>query len=154
MVFNPDFKEFIVSLNDNSVDYLIVGGYALAVHGIPRYTQDIDFWIQTTPSNIKKVIKALEDFGFASINLQESDFQDSENVIQLGYPPNRIDLLSAIDGVKFKEAFQKKMVIDLDGISVNFISFQDLMKNKKASGRLQDLADLENLEKIDKKRQK
>ena len=151
MVFNQDFREFIELLNENEVDYLIVGGYALAVHGIPRYTQDIDFWIRTNQKNIKKILKVLKDFGFASIDLKEEDFLDKDNVIQLGYPPNRIDLLSEIDGVVFDEAFKERTIIEIEGLKVNFINFRDLKKNKEASGRLQDLADLEKLNKIEEK---
>lgn len=152
MVFNQDLKEFISLLNEEKVDYLIVGGYALAIHGVPRYTQDIDFWLRLDEKNIQKVLTVLKRFGFESLNISVSDFLNTDNIIQLGYPPNRIDLLSEIDGVGFEKAFENKAILDIDGISVNFINFHDLLANKKASGRLQDLADLESLEKIKKNR--
>lgn len=93
MLLSQDFKEFLQSLNDNDVKYLIIGGYAVAFHGHPRYTKDIDIWLSAEKSNIANLLKALEDFGFASLELTSNDFADPEQIIQLGYPPNRIDLL-------------------------------------------------------------
>ncbi|HKK80471.1 MAG TPA: hypothetical protein VJ933_12625, partial [Phaeodactylibacter sp.] len=110
MILNQDFKEFIQLLNEHEVEYLVVGGYALAFHGYPRFTQDIDFWIWTDRDNVNKIIAVLKEFGFSSLNLNEEDFLDDENVIQLGYPPNRIDLITQIDGVDFKDAFLKKVI--------------------------------------------
>ena len=150
MILNQDFREFIQLLNEHKLEYLIVGGYALAFHGYPRFTQDIDFWIWTNKENATKIISVLKDFGFISLNLREEDFLDGENVIQLGYPPNRIDILSQIDGVEFKEAFINKEVFKDEEIEINFIGIDHLIQNKKASGRLQDLADLEILQKIKK----
>ncbi|HWP46437.1 MAG TPA: hypothetical protein VNM22_04670 [Candidatus Limnocylindrales bacterium] len=145
-MLNPDFKEFIQSLNDNEVRYLIVGGYALAVHGYPRYTRDLDVWLELSPENAAKVVKALAQFGFGSLGLQVEDFLDPNHIIQLGYPPNRIDLLLGLKGVDFESCYASKVQVKIDEVTVNFIDLENLKKNKKATGRLRDLADLENLE--------
>jgi predicted nucleotidyltransferase len=144
-VLNQDFKEFIQSLNDNQVRYLVIGGYAVALHGYPRYTKDIDIWIEMSPENATRMLQALEQFGFASLDLQPQDFMTPDQVIQLGYPPSRIDLLTTPDGVNFATCYAAKIETNIDGVLVNFIDLDNLKINKKASGRLQDLADLENL---------
>jgi len=145
-VLNPDFKEFIQSLNDNQVRYLVIGGYAVALHGYPRYTKDIDIWIEMTPGNAENMMKALADFGFASVDLQPADFLVPDQVVQLGYPPNRIDLITTPDGVNFETCYSSRLQTEMDGVMINFIDLENLKVNKRASGRLQDLADLENLE--------
>lgn len=145
-MLNQDFKEFIQSLNDNQVRYLVVGGYAVAFHGHPRYTKDIDVWVDREPENAKKIIKALEQFGFVSPDLTEKDFLIDDRIIQLGYPPNRIDLITSLPGVNFGECFNSKVQVEIEKVTVSFIDLNNLKKNKKSSGRLQDLADLENLE--------
>ncbi|MBW4642506.1 MAG: hypothetical protein KME23_05770 [Goleter apudmare HA4340-LM2] len=132
-------------LNDNHVHYLIVGGYAVAIHGHPRYTKDIDIWIEMSPENADNLLQALEQFGFSSLGLQAEDFLTPDQIIQLGYPPSRIDLLTTIDGVNFENCYPLKLEVTIDNIVVNFIDLDNLRKNKAASGRLQDLADLENL---------
>jgi len=144
-MFSPDFKEFIQLLNDNEVRYLVVGGYAVALHGYPRYTKDIDIWIESSQENTVRLLKALEGFGFGSVGLKVEDFLEPEQVIQLGYPPNRIDLLTSLAGVDFQNCYSLKTAVNIDGQRVNFIDIENLKKNKKASGRLQDLADVENL---------
>ncbi|WP_013320616.1 hypothetical protein [Gloeothece verrucosa] len=144
-MLNQDFKEFIQFLNVNQVHYLVVGGYAVAVHGYPRYTKDIDIWIEMSPENAENLLHALEEFGFGSLGLQTGDFLTPDQIIQLGYPPNRIDLLTTIDGVNFQDCYPLKVEVVVENIVVNFIDLDNLRKNKKASGRLQDLADLENL---------
>ncbi|MDW7680746.1 MAG: hypothetical protein SCK70_09290 [bacterium] len=146
MVLNKDFREFIQLLNDHNVLYLVVGGYAVAFHGYPRYTKDIDIWIWLDKSNAEKVLQVLEDFGFGSLDLKVDDFLDPEQVIQLGYPPNRIDLLTELNGINFKECYSSKVEVAIEDTTINFIDLENLKKNKKATGRHQDLADLENLE--------
>ena len=147
-MLSPDFKEFITLLNDHNVKYLIVGGYALAFHGHPRYTKDIDVWIESSMDNADKLLKVLSDFGFESIELSSSDFLVSDNVIQLGFPPNRIDILTSVDGINFGESSSKAKVITIDNIAIHLIGINDLITNKMASGRLQDLADVEKLKEI------
>lgn len=145
-MLNQDFKEFVVSLNDNQVRYLVIGGYAVSLHGYPRYTKDIDIWIEMSPENAKRMVKALEQFGFGSLDLQADDFQAPDQIIQLGYPPNRIDLITTPPGVEFEPCYVSRVEVEIDDVKVNFIDLEHLKQNKRASGRLQDLADLENLQ--------
>ena len=145
-MLNQDFKEFIQLLNDNQVKYLVIGGYAVAVHGHPRYTKDIDIWIEISEENAQKLVTALTQFGFDSLGLTSDDFQTPNQIIQLGYPPNRIDLITNPDGIDFQTCYDSKIEVTLNDIPVKFINLDNLKKNKLASGRLQDLADLENLQ--------
>jgi predicted nucleotidyltransferase len=145
-VLSQDFKEFIQSLNDNAVRYLVVGGYAVALHGYPRYTKDLEVWVEATPDNAPKMLNALKQFGFGTLDLKETDFTAPEQVIQLGYPPNRIDLLTSLSGVEISECYSSHVTVEIDGVSASFIDLENLKKNKKATGRHQDLADIENLE--------
>ncbi len=148
-MLNQDFKEFIQLLNDNDVLYLVVGGYAVAVHGYPHYTKDIDIWLGLNKENSVKIIKVLEQFGFASLGLKPEDFLVPEQVIQLGYAPNRIDLLTSLAGVDFKSCYESRIEVKIDQIIVNFIDLENLKKNKRSTGRLEDLADLERLKCLD-----
>lgn len=144
-MLSQDFKEFIKSLNANQVRYLVVGGYAVAIHGHPRYTKDMDVWLELSPENAAQIVKALDQFGFGSLGLREEDFLDATQVVQLGYPPNRIDLILSLLGVDFDSCYQTRLQVPVEGVTVNFIDLENLKRNKKAVGRLQDLADLENL---------
>lgn len=146
MPLSPDFKEFIESLNSSEARYLVVEGYAVAFHGYPRYTKYLDIWIENTPENASRVLAALQRFGFGSLDLQEEDFLTPDQVIELGYPPNRIDLMTSLPGVNFNECYRARISVEVDGVIVNFIDLENLKQNKRASGRFQDLADLENLE--------
>ncbi len=145
-MINKDFKEFIELLNKNNVKYLVVGGYALAFHGYPRYTKDIDFWVWVEKENAKNIIKALKDFGFSSLELKEEDFLTPGYVIQLGQPPGRIDLLTSVTDLEFEACYASKVHIELQGTKIDFLDLENFKKNKKSVGRYQDLADLENLE--------
>lgn len=145
-MLSRDFKEFVELLIKNKVEYLIVGGYAVAIHGYPRYTGDLDIWLNPTPENAKSIVKTVNEFGFSSFNLTESDFTKPGNVIQLGYPPLRIDLLTELDGVSFNECFINRKEVEMDNLIVNFIGYEDLLKNKRESGRLRDIDDIENLQ--------
>ncbi|NES23832.1 MAG: hypothetical protein F6K41_34180 [Symploca sp. SIO3E6] len=144
-MLNQDFKEFIQLLNEHKVHYLVIGGYAVALHGHPRYTKDLDIWVEMESNNAKRLMDALTAFGFGSVGLTQEDFLAPDQVIQLGYPPNRIDLVTTPDGVNFATCYQSKIEVKIDDISVYFIDLDNLKINKKASGRLQDLADLEKL---------
>lgn len=144
-MLNQDFKEFAELLNAHGVEYLVVGGYALAAHGHPRYTGDIDFWVRLEPSNVQRLLDALQAFGFASLGLRPEDF-DGDTVLQLGQPPRRIDILTAIDGVDFDACFQRRESAVLGGVTLHVIGRSDFITNKKASGRLKDQADLEALD--------
>ena len=145
-MLSQDFREFARSLNESDVRYLVVGGYAVALHGHPRYTKDLDVWIGPGVENASRLIEALGQFGFGSLGLKEGDFLQPEQIVQLGYPPNRIDLLVTLSGVEFDECYASRVPVDVEGVQVNFIDLENLKKNKKATGRNQDLADLENLE--------
>ena len=146
MVLNQDFREFIELLNEKGVKYLVIGGYAVAFHGYPRYTKDIDFWIWLDEKNAERMLEVLHDFGFTSLGIKKEDFLDENMVIQLGYPPNRIDLLTDLEAVNFESCYESRNVMDFDGLKVNFIDAENLIKTKRAVGRMQDLLDVENLE--------
>ena len=144
-MISQDFKEFVRLLNEKQIEYLIVGGYAVSFHGYPRYTGDIDIWIKTSSENAEKMPAILDDFGFGSFQLTKDDFLNADNIIQLGYPPNRIDIITSIDGVNFEECYINRVVKKVDEIEINFIGLADLIKNKKATGRDRDIIDLKNL---------
>ena len=145
MDLSQDFKEFIQSLNANKVEYLVVGGYAVTVHGFPRATGDIDFWVKPYPENAKRVLKTLNDFGFGSIDVKLEDFTVEDKVVQLGFPPFRIDIMTSVSGLRFNDCWNEKKVIDYEGEKINFISLHHLRLNKTSTGRPKDLNDLKNL---------
>jgi hypothetical protein len=145
MNLDPNFSEFIASLHAHEVRFLIVGGYAVGMHGHPRYTADLDIWLRADEANARALLGVLEDFGFADLELAIYDFLTPEHVVQLGYPPLRIDLLTSIDGVDFVEAYERRVEVLLGDLTVPVISLDDLRRNKQATGRTQDLADLEAL---------
>ena len=145
MDISQDFKEFIELLNKHKVEYLVVGGYAVAMYGYPRYTGDIDFWVKPNIDNAKKIVKALEDFGFGGYDISESDFSEADKVVQLGYPPNRIDIITGVTGLSFDDCFLNKKNVEIENIPVNFISLFHLRLNKSATGRDKDKNDLNNL---------
>ena len=144
-MFSQDFREFIELLIKNKAEYLVVGGYAVGIHGHPRYTGDLDIWLNATPPNAERILKSVNEFGFSSFKLTQADFTKPGNVIQLGYPPLRIDLLTEIDGVTFNECFNNRKEVELDNLTVNFIGYHDLLKNKEKSGRPRDMDDLDRL---------
>jgi hypothetical protein len=142
---NQDLREFLGLLGAADVKYLVIGGYAVAAHGHPRNTKDIDIWFETSPANADRLLSVLRDFGFGALAITQADFLTPDGVIQLGYPPNRIDLISTPAGVDFAECYAQRVVIRVDGIAVNFIDADHLKQNKLAAGRKQDLADVEAL---------
>ena len=146
MVINKDFREFIQLLNEHDVRYLVIGGYAVAFYGYPHYTRDIDLWIGLDERNAENLIKALKDFGFGSLDLKVEDLLKPDQVVQLGYPPNRIDLLTEIKDVDFETCYPLRVEANIEGTTINFIDLESLKKTKRATGRFQDLADLEHLE--------
>ena len=146
MILSPDFKDFFASLNKARVRYLVVGGYAVALHGHPRYTKDINIWVGLDEENARRLVQAIEDFGFGSLGLAADDFLVPDRIVQLGYPPSRIDLLTTLPGVAFEACFPSAVEVTIDGLTVTFIDLENLRTNKRASGRHQDLADLDNLQ--------
>lgn len=146
MELDPNFLEFIELLTEHEASFLVVGGYAVALHGHPRYTADLDVWIWVDRANAGAVLAALREFGFVDTDLTREDFLHEDRIVQLGYPPLRIDLLTALDGVDFQECYGRRVQVEIDGTAVPFIALDDLRRNKRAAGRHQDLADLEALE--------
>lgn len=147
-LLTPDFVEFIECCVRRDVQFLIVGGYAVAAHGHPRATKDLDVWVLIDPTNADHLIQALDDFGMASVGLTADDFLEPEVVVQLGYPPIRIDLLTSVSGVTFEDCWANRVTVDVGGIEAGFISSDDLITNKRASGRPQDLVDADILEQL------
>lgn len=147
MPLSKDLREFVELFNATEVEYLVVGAFALAFHGIPRYTADLDLLIHSSSSNVERVLAALERFGFAGLGIEAADLQKPASVVQLGINPNRIDLLTSIDGVSFAEAWQTRVDGPLDGIHVHYVGKAALLKNKQSTGRARDLADAEELQK-------
>lgn len=141
MQLHPDFSAFIGCLIAREVRFLVVGGYAVAAHGHPRYTGDLDIWVMVHPENATGVVAALDDFGFGDLGITTSDFAMPQRVVQLGFPPVRIDLLTSIEGVDFEACHPRRIEVDLAGMSVPFIGHADLLRNKEAAGRPQDAAD-------------
>jgi len=144
-MFEQDFIDFIELLNIHKVEFMIVGAHALSYHGRPRHTGDLDIWINPTPANADRMLKVLFNFGFSSVGLKKSDFLKQDFITQLGYPPLRIDLLNSISGVEFDHAYARKISVDIDNLVVPFISIQDFILNKQATGRPKDIADIESL---------
>jgi hypothetical protein len=142
-----DLREFIELLNSNGVRYLIAGGYAVAFHGHPRMTGDIDIFVEMSPENAVKLETVLAVFGFGSLGLSADDFLEPRTIVQLGYPPNRIDVLTSLSGVSFEEAWVRRAGVVDDGLPLVFVGRSDLIANKTATGRPKDLADLDALRK-------
>ena len=132
-------------LNSHDVEYVVVGGHAVAFHGYPRFTGDIDFLIRTTPDNVSRVLKVLDVFGFGNVGVVERDLLERGRVLQLGHPPNRIDLLTSISGVDFDSAWEQRVQTLMDDQPVALLGWDELIRNKRAAGRQKDLADLEKL---------
>jgi hypothetical protein len=147
MPLSRDLREFIECLNSNEVDYLIVGALAVSWHGFARYSADVDFLIRPSEANAVRVLRALSQFGFASLDISASDLTSSGKVIQLGYEPNRIDVMTSVTGVRFDDAWDDRAPGDLDGLPVNFIGRASLLRNKDATGRAKDRIDAEELRK-------
>ena len=144
-MLGQDFKEFIALLHAHDVRYLIVGGYAVAAHGYPRYTKDLDIWVDASDENVGRLLAALEDFGFGSMGITREDFLEPESILQLGQPPNRIDLLTSLNAVDFASCHAARVLVNVDGLEMAFIDVEHLIENKSATGRAQDQADAENL---------
>ena len=140
-----DLKEFIELLNSHSVEYLLVGGHAVAFHGHPRYTGDIDFFIRRSEANVQRLIAVLSAFGFGSLGITDRDLLEPKQILQLGQPPNRIEILNSISGVDFDVAWESRIQASMDDQAVFIIGWNELLQNKKAAGRPKDLADLAKL---------
>lgn len=141
-----DFKEFIALLEQNKVQYLLIGGYAVGIHGYPRATGDMDIFIAFDEANVALVIQSLHEFGFASASADLLNKPSS--MIRMGVPPNKLEITNFIDGVTFDDCFKNRVRVNIDGLELNLIGLADLRQNKKASGRNKDLADLDNLPEV------
>jgi len=144
-VLNPDFRDMLSALIEEDVEFLVVGAYALAAHGIPRATGDLDFWVRSSEENASRLLRALIEFGAPTEDLSPTDFLSPDVVVQIGVEPNRIDFLTSIDGVEFDAAWPNRITADIEGIKVPVLGREDLIRNKKAVGRTRDLADIEEL---------
>jgi hypothetical protein len=146
---NQNFTEFFDALKRHGVKYLLIGGYAVAYYDRPRYTKDIDIWVERSAENSKKIMDALNDFGFGNIGLTENDLQDEHTpIIQLGYPPQRIDILLALPDLDFADAYVKRQQIKNENICIDVISLEDLISNKERVARDVDLLDVKRLKKV------
>jgi hypothetical protein len=141
----PDFKEFLKLLSAHQVEYLLVGGYAVAFHGYARTTADMDIWIARHPGNAERLVAALTEFGFSLPDLTPELFLQEGRLIRMGNPPVRIEIATTVSGVEFAPCYDARVEGNLDGVNANVINLQDLKTNKKAAGRFKDLDDLENL---------
>lgn len=144
-----DWSEFIESLERCSVEYMIVGGIAVGAHGHVRYTKDLDVWFRGDQTNAERLLAALKDFGFESLQVPLTEFCKPRAMLVLGAEPNTIELINFADGVEFDACFPRRVTIPIGGTQASVISLQDLLTNKRAVGRLQDLADLEALSDTD-----
>jgi len=140
-----DFEELLDAFLRHDVRFVIVGAHALAHHAKPRYTKDLDLFVEPEPGNAMRIVAALEEFGFGGLGIAQSDFDQPGRILQLGAPPNRVDVMTAIDGVSFSEAFESRVEGAYGSLRVPFIGYEAMVRNKAAAGRLQDLADLETL---------
>jgi len=145
MEVQKDFRDLLELLNNHKVDYLIVGAYALAFHGAPRYTGDMDIFVKPDPGNAQRIMTALNDFGFGSAKLSATDFETEDKVVQLGFPPVRVDIVTSLTGVSWEEAASGRIEGKYGDVFVYYIGRQQFISNKRALGRKKDLADLEAL---------
>jgi hypothetical protein len=151
-LLNPDFRDILSEFAAARVEFLLVGAYALASHGLPRATGDIDLWVRCSPENAQRIMAALARFGAPLADVTEQDFRSPGIVLQIGLAPRRIDLLTAIDGVEFEEAWRDRVEVAIDHLTVPVISREHLLQNKRATGRAKDRLDARRLEKKDRPR--
>ncbi len=145
MNLERDFQDFVELLNNHEVEYMVVGGYALAFHGEPRFTGDLDIWIDCTESNAEKMLLVMNDFGAASLGFTKKDFLDATIIKQIGQPPLRLDILSEIDGVKYSDAVKDKQHFKSGDLSIPVIGVRDFIKNKESVGRKKDFQDAKKM---------
>ena len=147
-MLNEDYKDMLQALADEKVEFLLVGAYALAAHGYPRATMDIDIWVMPSPDNAEAVLRAVRRFGAPLHDLTKSDLEKEGTVFQIGVAPRRIDIITAASGLTFDQASSRAATVEIEGIAVRIPSIADLIRNKRASGRTRDLADAEALEEL------
>ena len=147
-MLNEDYRDILRALSDEKVRFLLVGAYAMAIHGYPRATMDIDIWVMPSPPNGDAVLRALRSFGAPLHNLTREDLLKEDTVFQIGVAPRRIDIITSVSGLDFEETYSRSEPVNLEGIEVHVPSIEDLIRNKRASGRTKDLADAEALESL------
>ncbi|OIP64556.1 MAG: hypothetical protein CO150_03110 [Nitrospirae bacterium CG_4_9_14_3_um_filter_53_35] len=147
-MLNEDYKDILQVLSDEKVRFLLVGAYAMAAHGYPRATMDIDIWVMPSPQNADAVLRALRRFGAPLHNLTKEDLQKDGTIFQIGVAPRRIDIITAASGLQFEETYRRSLSLNIEGIEVHILSIDDLIRNKRTSGRTKDLADVEALESL------
>jgi hypothetical protein len=145
MEVQPDFRDLLELFNRHQVEFMLVGGYALAFHGVPRYTGDMDVFVRVSAKNAMRIMAALNEFGFGSAGLTTEDFLKENVVVQLGVPPVRVDIVTSLTGISWEEAYSNKVEGNYGNVPVFYIGRQEFISNKKAAGRHKDLADLEAL---------
>lgn len=148
MMLNEDYKDLLLALSAEKAKYLLVGAYALAAHGYPRATMDIDIWVKPDPANAAAVLRSLERFGASIQNLSQQDLEKVDTVFQIGVAPRRIDILTGVSGLEFDATFSSAIEVQIDDVVLRIPSTEDLIRNKRASGRTRDLADAEALENL------
>ena len=148
MKLQADLREFVALLTAKGVEFVVIGGHAVAYHGYPRFTGDIDLLVRPHQRNAARVLEALAEFGFGDVGLAVDDLTTPDHVVQLGRPPNRIDIVTSITGVDFDTVWQGRVATTLDGLPVHIIGLSELLTNKRATGRLKDLADVEEIERV------
>jgi hypothetical protein len=147
-MLNEDYRDMLQALVDENVRFMLVGSYALAAHGYPRATMDMDIWVQPSPENADAVFQALKRFGAPLQNLTRQDLQRDDTVFQIGVAPRRIDIITSASGLRFEETFDRSLAVNIEGIEIHIPSLPDLIINKRASGRTRDIADAEALEEL------
>ncbi len=140
-----DFRDFLALCRSEQIEYLLVGGWAVAYHGHPRFTHDLDVWVAATPENAASLVRVLQKFGFAPTSLDPAAFLEPRKIVRLGVPPLQIDILTSVTGVEFAPCYAERIDADVDGVVVSIVSRDRLLENKQASGRAKDLADIEAL---------
>jgi hypothetical protein len=149
---SKDFEELFACLGARKVKFLVVGGYAFAFHAKPRYTKDLDILVEPTPENARRLLQALDDFGFGALDLQEEDFTQPGRIVQLGYPPNRVDFLTTLKGVTFDGAWEHRIEGRFGEEKIFYLGLDELIRNKRSVGRAQDQADVSVLESFAKRK--
>ena len=147
-MLNKDYKDMLSALEAEGVEFILIGAYAMAAHGYPRATLDIDLWVLPSVENAKKIVRALHRFGAPTDNINENDFVQDDVVFQIGVAPRRIDILTSTTGLNYQDAAQRAATVVIDGVQVKILSIPDLILNKEKTGRLKDKSDVEELKKL------
>jgi hypothetical protein len=149
LLLNPDFRDILSAFAEERVDFIVVGAYALAAHGLPRATGDIDLWVRPAAQNSRRIWRAFEKFGAPMKGLERNDFEKEDLIVQIGRPPRRIDVMTSVSDLDYDAAWKNRKIIEIEGVTIAVLGKSDFIKNKKAVGRAQDIADVKRLESLD-----